>query len=162
MIILTELVRNIIVLLLLTTFLEMILPSSNMQRFLKVVLGLFMLVTLLNPFLNLVNKYHQQNFAVQKTNQDLFRENYRQSMEKQIEHLFKVANSEQPVAIEVKLDQIGAKGSREIIREIVVTVEQKKQEGEKMSEVVVQEEEIIYMLCRYFGLKEKQILVKLR
>lgn len=152
MMILTELVRNIIVLLLLTTFLEMVLPSSNMQRFLKVVLGLFMLVTLLNPFLNLVNRYHQQNFAVQKTNQNLCRENYRQSIEKQIEYLFKITSSEQPAAVEVKLDQLGVKGGREMIKGIIVTIKQERQEGAK---------EIVYMLCRYFGLKEKQILVKL-
>jgi stage III sporulation protein AF len=52
----TELVRNITVLVLIAGFLEMLLPSSEMKRFIKVVMGLFILVSILNPLLSLLNK----------------------------------------------------------------------------------------------------------
>jgi len=51
-----ELVRNIAIIVVLTGLLEMLLPISNMQRFVKVIMGLFIIVTMLNPILGLVKK----------------------------------------------------------------------------------------------------------
>ncbi|MHB8169942.1 MAG: stage III sporulation protein AF [Thermincolia bacterium] len=51
-----EMVRNIAIIVVLTSLLEMLLPVSNMQRFVRVVMGLFIIVTLLNPVLALVDK----------------------------------------------------------------------------------------------------------
>ena len=52
----SEIVRNIAILVLLTTFLDMLLPTNNAQRFIKVVMGLFIMVTILNPIVSLIHK----------------------------------------------------------------------------------------------------------
>lgn len=54
--ILKSIIRNIIVIIILASFLEMLLPSSSMKRYVKLVMGLFVMITLLGPILNLVDK----------------------------------------------------------------------------------------------------------
>lgn len=54
--VLGELVRNLAIILILASLLEMFLPSNNMSRYVQTIVGLFILVTLLNPLLNLINQ----------------------------------------------------------------------------------------------------------
>ena len=51
--ILKSVVREIAIIVLLATFLEMLLPKSNMKRFVQVILGLFILISILTPIANL-------------------------------------------------------------------------------------------------------------
>ncbi|WP_332697960.1 stage III sporulation protein AF [Halalkalibacter lacteus] len=50
---LTEWLTNIILLILLATILELMLPNSNMQRYVKMVVGLLLLVVMLQPILSI-------------------------------------------------------------------------------------------------------------
>ncbi|WP_100404759.1 stage III sporulation protein AF [Bacillus solitudinis] len=50
---LTEWLTNIILLILLATILELMLPNSNMQRYVKMVVGLLLLVMILQPLLSI-------------------------------------------------------------------------------------------------------------
>lgn len=52
----SQIVKNLAVIVLLTAFLDMLLPSSNMQKFIKIIMGLFVIVTILSPFATLINK----------------------------------------------------------------------------------------------------------
>lgn len=51
-----EIVRNVAIIVLLTSFIEMLLPSNSLQRFIKVIMGLFIMVTILNPILTLIDQ----------------------------------------------------------------------------------------------------------
>lgn len=51
----TEWVRNIIMVVLFASFLELLLPSSNMQRFIRVILGLTIMLAILDPALELIH-----------------------------------------------------------------------------------------------------------
>lgn len=51
--IIKNVVREIAIIVLLATFLEMLLPKSNMKRFVQVILGLFILISILTPIANL-------------------------------------------------------------------------------------------------------------
>ncbi|WP_088104720.1 stage III sporulation protein AF [Halalkalibacter urbisdiaboli] len=53
---LTEWLTNIILLILLATILELMLPNSNMQRYVKMVVGLLLLVMILQPLLSIFTK----------------------------------------------------------------------------------------------------------
>jgi stage III sporulation protein AF len=46
---LSEWLRKIILLILLATFIDLLLPNSSMQRYVKLVIGLFVLLTILSP-----------------------------------------------------------------------------------------------------------------
>jgi len=48
-----DVVREIAIIVLLASFLEMLLPNSNLKRFVQVILGLFILISILNPIASL-------------------------------------------------------------------------------------------------------------
>jgi len=50
------LVRNIVFIILLAVFVEMLLPAKETRRFLEVVVGLFILITILNPIVSLIRQ----------------------------------------------------------------------------------------------------------
>ncbi|MDD2496659.1 MAG: stage III sporulation protein AF [Desulfitobacteriaceae bacterium] len=52
----SELVRNVTIIVLIAGFLEMMLPSSELKRFIKMVMGLFVLVSILNPIVSLLRQ----------------------------------------------------------------------------------------------------------
>lgn len=54
---LTEWVKSIIFVVLFATFLELLLPSSSMQRFIRVIMGLFIMLAILNPLIDVAQNY---------------------------------------------------------------------------------------------------------
>ncbi|MBU8907726.1 stage III sporulation protein AF [Desertibacillus haloalkaliphilus] len=59
-----EWITNIILLILLATILELLLPNSSMQRYVKMVVGLLLLVMILNPLLSIFSKDVNEIFDV--------------------------------------------------------------------------------------------------
>lgn len=53
---LTDWISNIILLILLATILELLLPNSSLQRYVKMVVGLLLIVMILNPLFSLLSK----------------------------------------------------------------------------------------------------------
>lgn len=53
---LSQWLQEIIIIILIATFIELILPSQSMQRYIKVVVSLFILLTLLSPIIALLQK----------------------------------------------------------------------------------------------------------
>ncbi len=51
---LTDWVKNIIFVVLFASFLELLLPNSSMQRFVRVIMGLFIMLAILNPIIGAV------------------------------------------------------------------------------------------------------------
>jgi len=123
MTVLKDLVRNVIVIILLTTFLDMLLPSSSMQRFVKVVMGIFVLVTLLTPLTDLLTsgeelsvfnwypaEQNEEYTAVLQDsgrlaglNRELFLKNYALRVEKQMETLVLLVEGVREAAVKVRL-----------------------------------------------------------
>jgi len=52
----SDLVRNVTIIVLIAGFLEMLLPQGEIKKFVKAVLGLFILISILNPLLGLFDK----------------------------------------------------------------------------------------------------------
>lgn len=50
-------VKDIILVVLFAAFMELLLPSSSMQRFIRVIMGLFIMLTILNPALDVIHNY---------------------------------------------------------------------------------------------------------
>ncbi|MGF7057002.1 stage III sporulation protein AF [Brassicibacter mesophilus] len=51
-----EWIINIVIMIVFVTFLEIILPSSNMKRYIQMIIGLLIIIVLINPFINLITK----------------------------------------------------------------------------------------------------------
>jgi stage III sporulation protein AF len=60
---LTEWITNIILFVLLATIIEMLIPNSSMQKYVKMVTGLLLIVIILTPLLNLFKKDFDQLFS---------------------------------------------------------------------------------------------------
>ncbi|MDD2400703.1 MAG: stage III sporulation protein AF [Clostridia bacterium] len=126
--VLIDMVRNVVVIILLTTFLDMILPSNSMQRFIKVIMGLFVLVSLLNPIINIIsedkdfetftwqynnlsknNSVLEQSKKLQEVNEKLLRQNYKQRIEGQMKTLVQLIKDVNKVEVQVKFDSTNNK-----------------------------------------------------
>lgn len=51
-----ELLINVTVIIFLTTVMDLLLPKSNMKAFIRMAMGLFIIVTILSPILDLLQK----------------------------------------------------------------------------------------------------------
>ena len=49
--------KNIIMVVLFATFLELLLPNGSMQRFVRVIMGLFIMLAILNPVMGILEEY---------------------------------------------------------------------------------------------------------
>ena len=49
-------VKSVVVIIIFAAFLEIILPRSDMKRYINLIIGLFVIIAVLNPFLTLLNK----------------------------------------------------------------------------------------------------------
>jgi len=137
---------------LLTSFLDMIMPSHSMQRFVKVVMGLFVLIAILNPILNLVNNEQElqafvwqekevyeaqfnsvleQGEHLQKVNQEILRVTYQQKIEKQMENLVLTVDGVEKADVQVKLDPTVKIEHQELLQEVLVFVSFSNKEEEK-------------------------------
>lgn len=103
---LTDWIRSIIFIVLFASFVEMLLPNSSMQRFVRVVIGLFVMMAVLNPVVDFVQNwgvmqqipalsmntatgsgYLPSNSGMAQERERLTREIYRQDLAKQIRAL---------------------------------------------------------------------------
>lgn len=144
----TEMVRNIVLIVLLTTILDMLLPSHSMRSYVKVVMGLFILVSLLTPILSLLAKeqdfavlaWQQESFlpaelSIQQSgekltavNKDLLRENYAHRLEVQMEALLKLLEGVGEAEAEVTLKAGSRRGGVEEIQSVLVRITREKKE----------------------------------
>ncbi|GBG55038.1 stage III sporulation protein AF [Sporomusaceae bacterium FL31] len=62
-------IKNIILLVLFASFLELLLPSSSMQRFIRVIIGLLITLAILNPVLDVIqNRWSTAQIPALSTN----------------------------------------------------------------------------------------------
>ncbi len=60
--VLSEIVRNILIIIILASFLELLLPAGTIRPFVRFAIGLFILIAVLNPLLGYL--FHGHNFQV--------------------------------------------------------------------------------------------------
>lgn len=62
-------IKNIVLLVLFASFLELLLPTSSMQRFIRVIIGLFITLAILNPILDIIqNRWSPEQIPALSTN----------------------------------------------------------------------------------------------
>lgn len=135
-----DLVRSVAVIVLIAAFLEMLLPASEMKRFTKMVMGLLILVSILNPLLNFFHQdLTEQVFAWQdsgggteldsilKKGEVLSRDIdaraadlYTQSMERQVETIVGLVKGVAWAEADVDLNRSEEQGKYCTIKRVVV------------------------------------------
>ena len=172
-----EMIRNVVMIILLTTFLDMLLPSGSLKPFVKVIMGLFIMLSILNPVLSLfMNEQGLEIFAwrderslagfttvladsnrLNEVNAVLFRENYAARIALQMESMLKLLFDMEDVHVEVVLED-GEKIADCGLRGVSVTA--KLMDPTKFA--ADSAEEIKNVLSNYFAIKPAQIKVAIR
>lgn len=78
MTVLYDMVKNLLIIIMISSFMELILPDGRLKPFVRLAVGLFILIAMLNPTLNLL--FHNQNLKV-----SLWDYQIDEGMEKQIQ-----------------------------------------------------------------------------
>jgi len=133
--ILTEWVRDIVFIVLFASFVEILLPNSNMQRFVRAVMGLFVMLAVLGPVVDIVLNWgitqpvpaismgqvdsvslDQPNNIVIQEKDRLARKLYQSDLAKQIRALVLATDGVADASVLVELDETQEKYAGQINR----------------------------------------------
>ncbi|QHA92517.1 stage III sporulation protein AF [Bacillus sp. N1-1] len=138
MAVITGWITNIIVLILLATVLELLLPNSNMQRYVKMVIGLMLMAVILSPILTIFTKDFDsmlRSAALTDSTPDVRMENQIESKKSEIQ-ASNAAYIEEQMAVQMK-SQVEKELRDQFNLEIThVGLELKGAEGEKNIEQI--------------------------
>ncbi|MFZ5943389.1 MAG: stage III sporulation protein AF [Bacillota bacterium] len=146
----SDIVKNVAVIILLTTFLDMLLPNSNMHRFIKVVMGLFVMMAILNPIINLIIKEDHgltawqlsttgeqkidtvlaQGEKITNIQQQQALSEYQNRIEKQMEAMIELIPGAGDVKCSVEIESVNKSGAIGRIEMVKVEVNTSVQQGE--------------------------------
>jgi len=136
--VITGWITNIIVLILLATVLELLLPNSNMQRYVKMVIGLMLMAVILSPILTIFTKDFDsmlRSAALTDPTPDVRMENQIESKKSEIQ-ASNAAYIEEQMAVQMK-SQVEKELRDQFNLEIThVGLELKDAEGEKNIEQI--------------------------
>lgn len=158
--VLRELVRDIAIIVLLASFLEMLIPNNQMKKFVKVVMGLFVIVTILGPIGNLIKRPvalevnawqysdHTSEFetimtkaeSFQRDTQELATKEYVQRLGDQVAAVAKLVPGVEYVEAQVKVKP-PATNQYGVIEKIVLQVSSSKTKTEFVSNKVLPDED---------------------
>lgn len=116
-----ELVCNLAILLILATLMEMLLPMGNLRNFVKMIMGLFLIVTIMNPILQVVNQpiafqvtdsalraetqgILEKGKQIQQVNEQAALRQYEQTLAQQIKAVAKLAPNVSVQDVRVAID----------------------------------------------------------
>ena len=140
---LRELVRSLAVIIILTSFIEMVLPNSKMRNYVRLVLGLFVVVIILNPvlaFLGNADDFGTQAWVdpsqaedlknilkdaqeISAVSQQTVLEDYTAKIEQQIAAIVKLTPEINNAQVEVQLKQDNTQNPWSQIAEVVITAQ---------------------------------------
>lgn len=150
--IIKSIIRNIIVIIILASFLEMLLPSSPMKRYVKLVMGLFIMVTILGPILSLVDKNYSFELGsyqinsdeqindilkkaknISETNKQKAKEEYQLVLSKQIQGIAQLNEGLKIVDAQIKLKEENQSSGIVGIDEVTLVVDKENNTAQRKS-----------------------------
>ncbi len=137
-----DLVRNVTIIVVIAGFLEMLLPSSELKKFVKAVLGLFILISMLNPLISLfdknvtsevlawqdpaknreLNSILSQGEQISQEMDEKTKELYSKNVAKQIETIVKLVKGVAKVDAKVEMDHSNTDSGYDQISRVVLEV----------------------------------------
>ncbi|AGB40512.1 stage III sporulation protein AF [Halobacteroides halobius DSM 5150] len=181
---LREWIRNLVLIILLAHFIEMLLPSSKMKRYVKVVVGFFVILMILTPFLEIVNqgvsqfgfeiienkktswrKIVDQGERLREIKKDKVRGDYKRRLSQHIRAMVKLNSNLDNIKVGVTLDAannletISITGVRDKIVPVQVDL---SNQTKKASTSQMKGEELKDLISTLYGLNANQIRVKMK
>ena len=167
-----ELLINVTVIIFLTTVLDMLLPEGKMQPFVRMVMGLFIIVTILSPILNLINKDAWLDSWIltekisdgesmmtmgekwSEENEDAVLLAYQNKLERQISGLIYLLDDVAECQTEISLKEESRLGDAAQIEKVTVYIKQSVQNDDLAKRVQK-------MLCSCYDLAKEAVEVRL-
>jgi stage III sporulation protein AF len=170
-----QLVRNLALLVILAALLEMLLPLQGTRRFVQVIIGLFIMLTVLGPIVTLLKQQPPLHFALpasstssvdlnqilgqgqslQKVTSDEEQATYVQSLEDQIEVMCRIVPGVKEAKATVLLSPDASLKSLGTVQKVTVEIQSGVQQaGDR--EIADQVQETVASL---FGLQKEQVTV---
>jgi stage III sporulation protein AF len=138
----TSWIKEIISIILFATFLEFLLPNGQMRKFIRVIIGLFIMLAILSPVMDIMNKGEQAdkmsawsvmssqgsrtNESINKisvSQEQLANELYQQQLAKQIRSVVVTLDGVSDAQVGVELEQ-GNKNGTAAIHKVLITLQQ--------------------------------------
>jgi len=180
---LTGWIRNIVLIIIFANFIEMLLPNNNTKREVNMVIGLFIILVILNPIINLLNyqsnlfsffnifNYSKPSFEqivqegerLKGDNREIV-ENYKKRLSKQIEALVKLNSNLEDVEAEVNFDSnsqlqgVCIKGKDTRIKKVSVDLSKNNPSQDNQDKQIRELKELI---ASFYGIDIEQITVDL-
>lgn len=146
--VLTEWVKHVLLIVLFATSVELLLPHNNMQRFIRFILGLYIMITILNPFISIVeksfslegissvlgelsvkSKSKRDVSALTKEKERLSEEVYVQEVKRQICSMITSMEYVKKVDADIEIDKESKKISFPIIKVVNILIKSDKDDG---------------------------------
>ena len=148
-----QLVQNLAVIIIITTFLELLVPNSKMGRYIQLILGLFIIVMILNPVLDFLDGSKNLDYfswagsggsdqleTILAEGKNISEENweeaveiYGENLEKQMAALIGLIPGIEKAEVDVKLKPVDSFNTADSIEEVIVEAQAS---GESKSGVV--------------------------
>ncbi len=167
-----ELLINVTVIIFLTTVMDLLLPKSNMKAFIRMALGLFIIVTILSPILDLQQKdawldswiltdnltYDSESVMaagehLKAQNETRVLEEYKLKLERQINGLVYLADDVTDCRTDVELSMEERLGEMGKIKKVRIYLRDASASGEVAAKVKK-------MICAYYDLNEHLVEVQ--
>ncbi len=139
----TSWIKEIIYIILFATFLEFLLPNGHMRKFIRVIIGLFIMLAILSPVMDIMSKGQQldsvssqrvMSYQDSKTGEaankiavsqeELAIDLYRQQLAKQIRSVVVTLDGVADAQVAVELDQSVNKAGPGDIHKVLITLQQ--------------------------------------
>lgn len=148
---LREMVRSITIIILIGGFLELLLPSGQMKRFVKMVIGLFILISMLNPIMTLFRQGTDapamawdlsagseagsiiaKSEAASQGMKEKTRQMYGENVGQQMEAMVKILNGVESVKARVEMETAGSGNDFAKVRSVTMTISSSPKNGGKL------------------------------
>lgn len=173
---LQTLVRNLAIILLLGSFLEMMLPSKSMQGFVKLVMGLFVISAILSPISSLLRMPLQMSIPAwtetttndlpvlasgsdgSKIGRDAVQEQYKEIIKNQVRALTLGVSGVETAEVQVELSEsMGEFTEQPQVLQMVIRINPDSQKIQPVKEVIIGEknEQVQVLSARAVEVREK-------
>lgn len=154
--------EQIVLAVIVATIIEMILPDNKNKKYIKMVLGIYVLFNIISPIVTNKEVFSIENIDIEKYTQNTssnvdqssmdkrLKQIYEEELEKQIENIFKESGYTVNCSIDAELD---SKKKNAGIHKITVKIKSKENESKNI-------EEIKNKICDQYEIEANKIVIK--
>lgn len=160
-------IQTLLFILLFAVFLELMLPNGELRRFIRVIIGLFIMLAVLNPLVLLVQSLHSTAAASSFSTASLGRQKnslnreaiYREQLERQIRAAVLTIAGIREAQVQVELNQPQQAGNTKI-QAVTIVLERTNHQAEKAGDEPKTVDQVKALVAGLYQVPPQNIVVK--